>query len=154
MGQAKLQIDEVVQAGDWAAILPPQTIRDTAAAIHRETEATGEIALALADDSLLRKLNSGFRGKDRPTNVLSFPTGNDDFLGDVAISCETLLREAHEQDKAPKDHAVHLLVHGILHLLGYDHQSEDAADAMESLERRVLERLGIADPYENESPAH
>ena len=111
-----------------------------------------EISLLLADDARLHELNRAYRGKDAPTNVLAFPAPGRHgpgplFLGDIAMAYETLLREAREQDKAPADHASHLMVHGVLHLLGYDHMNERDAAAMEALERDILCRIGIADPY-------
>src|SRR5262249_12330194 len=118
-----------------------------------------EISLVLADDALLHRLNREWRGADKPTNVLSFPA--QDFaadaprplpdgslpLGDVVLAFETVECEATAQGKRLADHASHLIVHGVLHLLGYDHVVEAEADRMEALERAVLTRLGIADPY-------
>lgn len=104
--------------------------------------------VALADDRRVRTLNARDRDKDRPTNVLSYPSGERAFLGDVVLARETVWREAKAQKKTPADHVVHLVVHGTLHLLGYDHETSNGdADRMEALERRVLKGLGIADPY-------
>ena len=106
------------------------------------------LTVALADDKRVRILNARDRKKDRPTNVLSYPSGEKSFLGDVVLARQTVWREAREQKKTPSDHLVHLVVHGTLHLLGHDHETSDAdADRMEALERRILKRLGIADPY-------
>ena len=106
------------------------------------------LTVALADDKRVRILNARDRKKDRPTNVLSYPSGEKSFLGDVVLARQTVWREAREQKKTPSDHFVHLVVHGTLHLLGHDHETSDAdADRMEALERRILKRLGIADPY-------
>jgi probable rRNA maturation factor len=106
------------------------------------------ITVALADDGRVRVLNERDRGKDKPTNVLSYPSGERDFLGDVVLARQTVWREAKAQGKTPADHASHLVVHGTLHLLGYDHETGEAdAERMEALERRILARLGIADPY-------
>jgi probable rRNA maturation factor len=106
------------------------------------------LTVALADDKRVRLLNARDRKKDRPTNVLSYPSGETSFLGDVVLARQTVWREAREQKKTPADHLVHLVVHGTLHLLGHDHETGDAdADRMEALERRILKRLGIADPY-------
>lgn len=111
--------------------------------------AAGEVSLLLADDAAVRALNRDFRGKDRPTNVLSFPPGEGarGFLGDIALAAETVLTEAKNQGKTPEHHAAHLAVHGFLHLLGYDHEIESEAEAMEARERAILAELGIADPY-------
>jgi probable rRNA maturation factor len=107
------------------------------------------LTVALADDKRVRALNARDRRKDKPTNVLSYPSGERSFLGDVVLARQTVWREAKEQGKSPADHLVHLVVHGTLHLLGYDHETSTAdADRMEALERRILKRLGIADPYE------
>ena len=106
------------------------------------------LTVALADDKRVRILNARDRKKDKPTNVLSYPSGEKSFLGDVVLARQTVWREAREQKKTPSDHLVHLVVHGTLHLLGHDHETSDAdANRMEALERRILKRLGIADPY-------
>jgi probable rRNA maturation factor len=107
------------------------------------------LTVALSDDRRVRALNARDRKKDKPTNVLSYPSGEKAFLGDVVLARQTVWREARQQKKTPADHLVHLVVHGTLHLLGHDHETSDAdADRMEALERRILKRLGIADPYE------
>ena len=106
------------------------------------------LTVALADDKRVRLLNARDRKKDKPTNVLSYPSGEKSFLGDVVLARQTVWREAREQKKTPADHLVHLVVHGTLHWLGHDHETGDAdAGRMEALERRILKRLGIADPY-------
>lgn len=112
-------------------------------------------ALLLADDRTLQDLNSRFRGRDKPTNVLSFPSGGgvDGFLGDIAIAFETCRREAVEQGIAFRCHAAHLIVHGLLHLAGHDHEREEEAERMESLETEILAQLGIADPYRDAGEA-
>jgi probable rRNA maturation factor len=115
-----------------------------------------EISLVLADDATLRRHNRDYRNIDKPTNVLAFATldssgvsesGGPLLLGDVLLSRETLTQEAGEQGKRPADHFCHLVVHGVLHLLGQDHQSEAEARVMEGLEVAALGRLGVADPY-------
>jgi probable rRNA maturation factor len=107
------------------------------------------LTIALADDRRVRALNKRDRRKDKPTNVLSYPSGEKAFLGDVVLARQTIWREARAQKKTPADHVVHLVVHGTLHLLGHDHESSKAdAERMEALERRILAKLGIADPYE------
>ncbi len=106
------------------------------------------LTVALSDDRRVRALNKRDRRQDKPTNVLSYLSGEKTFLGDIVLARQTVWREAHEQKKTPGDHLVHLVVHGTLHLLGHDHETGDAdADRMEALERRILKRLGIADPY-------
>jgi probable rRNA maturation factor len=125
-----------------------------------------EVSVLLADDARLRGLNRAWRGKDRPTNVLSFPALDGGAwpglppgagpvpLGDVAVALETVLREAAAEGKAPADHLAHLVVHGTLHLLGHDHEAGEAeALAMEALEVEALARIGVADPYREPAPA-
>jgi probable rRNA maturation factor len=116
----------------------------------------GELAVTLSDDATLRRLNARYRGKDKPTNVLSFGSpadwrgaagGRPRLLGDVVLARQTVFREARAQGKTPADHACHLVVHGVLHLLGYDHGDRAAAARMEALETDVLAGLGVADPY-------
>lgn len=111
-------------------------------------QAEGAVAVLLADDAALRDLNARWRGKDKPTNVLSFPAPEGFGLGDIALAYETVADEAQTQGKTFAAHATHLLVHGYLHLLGYDHEVEDEARAMETRERAILAALGVADPYE------
>jgi probable rRNA maturation factor len=107
----------------------------------------GAFTLLLADDAKLHNLNLTFRAKDKPTNVLSFPAGREDYLGDVAMAYGVTRMEAREQKKSFSDHATHLAVHGVLHLLGYDHETAKAAKIMEPLEVEILSELGIGDPY-------
>jgi probable rRNA maturation factor len=110
-----------------------------------------EVSVLLTDDAEMRALNRTWRGKDAATNVLSFPASNDlsepGLLGDVALAYETTAKEAHETHVALPDHVAHLVVHGVLHLLGFDHMEDEEADKMETLERQALASLGIADPY-------
>jgi probable rRNA maturation factor len=106
------------------------------------------LTIALADDKRVRVLNARDRKKNKPTNVLSYPSGEGVFLGDVVLARQTVWREAKSQGKTPADHVTHLVVHGTLHLMGYDHETSDAdAERMEARERLILARLGIADPY-------
>lgn len=116
-----------------------------------------EVSLLLTDDAEQRRLNRDHRGRDSATNVLSFPAGfvppaGPRPLGDIALALETVVREARDQDKSVADHVSHLLVHGTLHLLGYDHVDDVEAEEMEALEREILAGLGIADPYANGEP--
>lgn len=112
-----------------------------------------ELSILLADDAKLRELNRTWRDKDKPTNVLSWPAADPGDLatsphcGDVALSYETLAREAAEEGKSVSDHFQHLIVHGVLHLVGYDHETDDEAKEMETLEVNILSEMGVADPY-------
>ena len=106
----------------------------------------GGLCLVLADDALQRRLNREFRGRDKPTNVLSFD-GAPAALGDVVLALETIAAEAQAQGKPLADHLAHLVVHGVLHLLGYDHETQGQARSMERLEFEILAGLGIGDPY-------
>jgi probable rRNA maturation factor len=143
-----------------------QTEPEAEAVIHRAINAAAEIADAdvgeaelavmLTDDVGIRTLNSNWRGIDKPTNVLSFPalqpTASSPpdaprMLGDIAIAYETTRKEADDEEKPFDHHLSHLAVHGFLHLIGYDHEKDDDAEAMESLEREILAQLGIPDPY-------
>jgi probable rRNA maturation factor len=112
-----------------------------------------EICVTLSDDRSVAALNGRWRGKGAPTNVLSFPaprhSGTDTarFLGDIILAFETVEREAGGEGKTIEDHVAHLVVHGLLHLLGYDHMTDDDAQIMEALEIRALATIGVADPY-------
>jgi probable rRNA maturation factor len=155
-GAARPQLDiEIVRQSDaWDrakvsdALLSQAAIAAFVAATPRG-ELNREIAILLTGDDDMRALNLRWRGKDAATNVLSFPGGEDDHLGDVALAFETVEQEAMQRSVAIADHAAHLVVHGMLHLLGYDHETEDEADKMETLETKILATLGIADPYGN-----
>jgi probable rRNA maturation factor len=116
-------------------------------ALERGGCSHGTFTLLLADDAKLQSLNMTFRAKDKPTNVLSFPADREDYLGDVAMAYGVTRKEAREQKKSFSDHATHLTVHGVLHLLGYDHETAKAAKIMEPLEVEILSELGIGDPY-------
>ncbi len=171
-----LDISFSLEAGEWEAAVPDAEQRVEAAAraafeAAEKPEILGgdtpvEMSLVLADDALVQTLNRDYRDKDKPTNVLSFALlddlddtdeSTDDVLardegmpiliGDVILAFETVQREALEQGKSFGDHLTHLVIHGVLHLLGYDHQSDPDADRMERLETSILARLGIADPY-------
>jgi probable rRNA maturation factor len=113
-----------------------------------------EVAILLTDDQAIRALNRQWRGRDEPTNVLSFPhhpsgrhADGPNILGDIVVAYETTAREAASEGKPLLHHLTHLTVHGFLHLLGYDHESHAEAEAMENLERKILAQLGILDPY-------
>lgn len=146
-------IDVEIEVADWTAALPDaEALALTAAqAALAQEGADGEgVVLLLTDDATVRDLNARFRGKDAATNVLSFPAppNLDRHLGDVALAYGTCAREAVEQDKPLAHHLQHLVAHGVLHLLGYDHISDDEAEAMEGLERVVLSGIGVPDPYQ------
>lgn len=113
-----------------------------------------ELSLVFTNDADIREINAKWRHIDKPTNVLSFPAfalqpGQEpgEVLGDIVIARETVEREAAEEDKSFDDHLSHLVVHGLLHLMGYDHQNDEEAEQMETLERKILASLGISDPY-------
>jgi probable rRNA maturation factor len=110
-------------------------------------ETDADVTILLTTDHHMQSLNRSFRKKDKPTNVLSFPSGTKDYLGDVAIAYGVTAREAKASGKSVRDHAVHLAVHGTLHLQGFDHVSARQAAIMELAEVRVLKKLKIADPY-------
>lgn len=150
--------------GDWEAL----AIAAARAAIERTpqgpllaTPAHVEISVRLTSDDEVQALNRQYRGKDKPTNVLSFPMiqpdlidtvsqNSDDgevLLGDIVLAHGVCTAEAADKNVGVKEHATHLLVHGTLHLLGYDHQGDEEAEAMEEIERQALAALGIDDPY-------
>ena len=145
---ARAKVDVVLIDAAWAKALPgvERLVRKAArAALGAKAKS---LTVALSDDRRVQALNKRDRKKDKPTNVLSYPSGERTLLGDVVLARQTVWREAREQRKALADHVAHLVVHGTLHLLGYDHETSDAdAERMEALERRILGKLGIADPY-------
>ncbi|MAS86945.1 MAG: rRNA maturation RNase YbeY [Micavibrio sp.] len=105
------------------------------------------LSIEFMGDHDIQLLNKQFRHKDKPTNVLSFPNDDDNYIGDIAISIDTIKREASEQKKAIKDHILHMVIHGALHLLGYDHEEDEMAEEMEALEIEILDKFGINNPY-------
>lgn len=126
--------------------------RVTALRALESKQSPAELSLVLADDEFVRGLNRQFRNQDRATNVLSFPgdtgfEGAPEILGDVVIAYQTTAREAIEAKIKLVDHLRHLIVHGVLHLLGYDHETVEDADEMESREVEILASLGVDDPY-------
>jgi len=117
---------------------------------------SGELCIRIVDEPESQELNHQYRGKDKPTNVLSFPfelpegVPEMDLLGDLVVCAAVVEREAEEQGKALHHHWAHMIVHGCLHLLGYDHINDEEAEIMESLERKILAGLDIADPYQEQ----
>ena len=153
-------VDVLIESQAWQALPNAEdvvrravTLAAASAAMtnHRGTE----VSVLLCDDHTIAGLNAHWRGQEGPTNVLSFPApplpraapDGRAPLGDIAIAYETVAREAAEQGKPVTDHLFHLVVHGFLHLLGYDHHVDGEAERMERLERDILAQIGIADPY-------
>jgi probable rRNA maturation factor len=136
-----------------------ESVAETAvleALVTSKAKVTGaaELSIVLTNDAEQRILNRDYRGKDAPTNVLSFPQIEPfspvrGLIGDIVLARETLEREALELGKPLSEHFAHLVVHGFLHILGYDHTEEDEALVMEGLETQILGRLGLPDPYDN-----
>jgi len=152
-------IEIVTESPAWGALpaAAAKIRRAAEAAVQSEGVREGEIAIALADDPRLRSLNREHRGIDKATNVLSFPAAKTGTggraLGDIVLAYETLAREAEAEHKPLGDHLMHLVVHGTLHLLGFDHASDAEAEAMEARERAILAELGVPDPYAEREPA-
>jgi probable rRNA maturation factor len=164
-----LTVETDIAAGDWdtatdwdalAAKACAAALAQTPHAGIADLAAAVEISVRFSDDAEVQTLNRDYRGKDRPTNVLSFPmvapdlfdtlSDSDDgeiLLGDIVLAAETVAREAAEKHISIAHHTTHLIVHGTLHLLGYDHEDEGQAEHMELLERSALAGLGVADPY-------
>ncbi|GGG32399.1 rRNA maturation RNase YbeY [Chelatococcus composti] len=156
-------IDIAVESEGWdelagADVLVARAAQAALDAGGRPVAPGAEVSIVLSDDETVRALNARWRGKDKPTNVLSFPAcapeqlASAPHIGDVIIAFETTRREADEEGKALADHLSHLVVHGMLHLLGYDHETDVEAEEMEGLEVRILAGLGIADPYAGAVP--
>jgi probable rRNA maturation factor len=159
-----VDIDVLVQTEAWTTAVPAavEICRRAAAAALRLGDPAlpaGEASICLADDAFVRVLNHRYRGQDRPTNVLSFAgmtgaeraaagrDGRPVTFGDIVVAYETTAAEAEDEAKGVAEHLSHLVVHGMLHLLGYDHETRAEAEAMERLETETLASLGVADPY-------
>ncbi len=157
--------DIVVEDEQWISVaglqdLIPDLAAETLRAVNLSPE-KHNVSVALLSDAEVRALNKAFRGKDAPTNVLSFPSlaavqtgsrkGEPHFLGDVALAYETVVSEASAQDKTVLQHAAHLVVHGVLHLAGFDHDGDADAERMEAVEGAILARFGIPDPYRDDA---
>jgi probable rRNA maturation factor len=162
----KVSLDVSVPSSLWRRLPRARMIaRETIAAAAESGGPSegGEVGLCLADDAALQALNLRWRGLDKPTNVLSFPAAIDAVVdrvgrarrarrhvGDIALAYETLAREAEDLGVPLVDHYRHLLAHGFLHLIGYDHETDAEAERMEALETRILTRFGVGDPYARE----
>jgi probable rRNA maturation factor len=143
-------IDVEIEDPAWLRSLPGAEDLARGAARAALAGRDGEdLVILLTDDESMRELNARFRGKDGATNVLSFPAaaGAGAHLGDIALASGVCAREAADQGKSLADHLRHLVIHGVLHLLGYDHADDAGAEGMEALERELLAGLGVADPY-------
>jgi probable rRNA maturation factor len=157
----KLDIEILRKSAAWDGVSVADAmlsrVADAAFAAAARGHELHEVTLVLTGDDEMQQLNRDWRGKDAPTNVLSFPSGEGPgdpaLLGDVVLAWETVAREAKLQAIPIADHAAHLVVHGILHLLGHDHLNEDEALKMETLETEILASLGIADPHADAGPA-
>ena len=151
----RLEVEIVRHAGDWdramiAEAMLKRAAKAAFAAAPPPSATNFEVTIVLTDDLEMRALNRSWRGQDAPTNVLSFPAGegvSEGLIGDVVLGHETVSREARELGIPLSDHVSHLVVHGVLHLLGFDHARDDAAAAMEKRESQALASLNIADPY-------
>ena len=150
--------DVAIEAGAWGdeprwRPLVERVVAAVAARPELIVPEAAELSLLLTDDAAIRVLNRDHRGMDKPTNVLSFPQDDPEadaygpLLGDIAVAHETVAREAAKEDISFRDHFLHMIVHGFLHLVGYDHMNDDEAEEMEGLETAILARLGIANPY-------
>lgn len=162
-GGSSLRVDLARRSDLWSrGELDEEALISAARAAYSAAGGKGarEVTLVLSCDDEVRTLNRTWAGKDRATNVLSFPAGaaahggGDEILGDIVLACETLEREAARGGIPLQQHASHLVVHGLLHLLGYDHATDAEATAMEGLESEILDRLGYPDPYGIDTEKH
>ncbi|MBE1205762.1 rRNA maturation RNase YbeY [Aminobacter carboxidus] len=154
-----LDIDLMIEEGAWPSEDALRALVDRAVPValaEAEVEVIDgvELSLVFTDDDAIQSLNAEWRQKDKPTNVLSFPAfpmapGDPlpPMLGDIVLAYETVVREAELEGKPLENHITHLIIHGLLHLLGYDHETDEEAEEMEALERQALARLAIPDPY-------
>jgi probable rRNA maturation factor len=154
-----ISIEIAVESAGWPPedelrALAEKAVKSVVAELKLRPPKGCELSLLFTDDAAMQVLNRDWRGKDKPTNVLSFPAfptmvGGKlpPMLGDIAIARETVEREAAEEQKPFAHHLSHMVVHGLLHLIGHDHEADDEAEIMEAAERRILARLAIPDPY-------
>lgn len=154
--ESVFEVEIIEDDGDWSHVTGLDQLIETAAQVavaEADGPVPGFVSVALSSDAIVSDLNGRFRGKPKPTNVLSFPTGNgapDGQIGDIILALETVEREAAEQGLPVEHHVQHLVVHGVLHLLGYDHETAADAERMEAIEINILSNLGIANPYTGE----
>ena len=165
----RLDIQASVEEGQWPDEATLETLatgvleRAALYLAERESQPFGvaplEVSLVFTDDASIREINREWREQDKPTNVLSFPAfplepggKPGPMLGDIVLARETIEREAADLGKPVEEHLTHLLVHGFLHLFGYDHMDAEEAEEMEGLETRILAELGISDPYAGQDP--
>lgn len=147
VSKSRARLFLIVEEKSWAASPRAIALVRRAARAALPKSARGTVTILLSGDAHLKELNTLFRGKPKSTNVLSFPADDAKHLGDVAIAHGVTAREARTEGKAFAAHAAHLAVHGVLHLLGYDHENDRDAKIMETREARILAGLGIANPY-------
>jgi probable rRNA maturation factor len=151
-------LDLMVEAGDWPSKprlrrVATKVLAPAIARLRLDLTEDAELSLVFTDDAHIRSLNRKFRAKNKPTNVLSFPAapatkgGIGPILGDIVLAAETVAKEAEAEGLTLDVHLAHLILHGFLHILGYDHEGEDEATVMEGLETAILGEVGIADPY-------
>jgi probable rRNA maturation factor len=150
----QLTAEVVEDSGDWSWVDDIEALADaTAAEVATEPGLKlqqSAVSIVLSSDASVAVLNGRYRKKPKPTNVLSFPPGPgspEGYIGDIVLATETIGREAEEQDIPREHHLQHLIVHGLLHLLGHDHETDAEAERMEALEIKILQRLGVANPY-------
>lgn len=163
--QRGFELDIVHEAGDWSGFSPIEPTIEAAAAalagLAQLPRADGQACIVLSSDNGVRKLNAAWRKKDKPTNVLSFPApaapsdlagDAPRFLGDIVLAAETLQKEAEAEGIPPRHHLQHLVIHGLMHLLGYDHETNGDAEVMEAHEVAALAAIGVANPYDAGEP--
>jgi probable rRNA maturation factor len=154
-------LDILVEAGEWPSKARLKRIAEkvlgaASAELKLDLPEGAELSLLFTDDAHIKSLNRKFRGKNKPTNVLSFPGapaangGIGPILGDIVLAAETVSREAEGEGLTLEAHLTHLILHGFLHILGYDHEDDGEAGLMEGLETAILGGIGVADPYERQ----
>lgn len=149
--QVEVSISDELSEAQAKHVPTPKQFQTWCSAAYGKSE-SASIDIRIVDNDESQALNRKYRGKDKPTNVLSFPMEipfdvGVNVLGDMAIAVDVVEQEAKEQDKSPQAHWAHMTVHGVLHLLGYDHLEDEEAESMEQLEREILAQLGYSDPY-------
>ncbi|MEL6089251.1 rRNA maturation RNase YbeY [Bartonella schoenbuchensis] len=153
-----ITIDITIEDSEWdnEDVLYDITTKALTTTMHHLSlnQVTSELSLLFTNDDHIAQINAQWRSQNKPTNVLSFPAfplkvgqNPKPMLGDIIIARETIIREAKEEGKSFQDHLTHMIVHGLLHLLGYNHETNDEANQMETLEREILSKLSIKNPY-------